>query len=154
MLAKFPTMVAPQNHDGIFGQSQPLDLVKNLADLGIGVADRRVVAMQELTGEIRRNGAFRNSMVEAQFTARQDGIAGGVLLLKGIRGQVDFRGVVEIPVFFRRNKGQVRLHKAYRQKKRLFFCGQFFQRGNGQCGDFSISESLVQHICPLKGGAP
>ena len=70
VFAKLPAVVAPQNDDGVLRQILALQFIQNLADLGVGVADGRIVTVLQLARQrIGHRPLGRNPEVIAQFAA-------------------------------------------------------------------------------------
>ena len=50
VLAEFPTVIAPENHDGVLAQVEAVEFVEHATELGVHVGDGGVVAVLELAG--------------------------------------------------------------------------------------------------------
>ena len=67
-----------------------------------------------------------------------------------MRGELDFFGVIQIPIFFRRDKGGVRLDETDTEKER--FALQFPQRGDGGIGGLAVLQCVIRHYGCLGHG--
>ena len=52
MVAQVPTMVAPEDDNGVFREPLGVECIEDFADLRIGVAHSRIVAVEELQSQI------------------------------------------------------------------------------------------------------
>ena len=155
MLAEVPTVVTPKDNDGILVEPEGFQLRHDAADLGVGVADGGVVSMpqfaREVVGHVSRGW---NAAVSTDLTiVHIDRILGRVLGDKSVGGQFDFRGIIHVPVFFRRGEGQVRFDETDREEKRLVLLGQFLQRLDGQIGNLAVLVGIVGNVGALVGRA-
>ena len=153
MLTEFPAVVAPENDDRVLAEIEPVEFVEQLAHLRVHVADRRVVAVLELTSEVVRNRAFGNTVIIAQFTTGKDRIIGRVFRAEFIGRELNLGWIVEVPVFFGRNKREVRFHETHGEEEGLGFFAHALERGNGELGDFAVLEIIIRHVRAFEGGA-
>ncbi len=120
-IAEVKPVIAPEHHERIRREREPVEFVDHPADLRIHETYAGIVAVDELT--LQRGRKFgvrvlRHRFVGRDFTAafvRHLGRSSGELLKLRHRQR---RGIVQIPVFFRRGKRQVRAHEAGGDKKR------------------------------------
>src|SRR5262245_53207512 len=70
VLPELPTMVAPQDDDGICTQTEAVQFVEQFADLGVDVTHRGVVAVLEFAGEVVGNMSLGNAVISSQFYPR------------------------------------------------------------------------------------
>ncbi len=69
MIAQLPTMIAPQNDDGTFGQTMLIKRIKYSTDLSVGVAYAGIVAVTQRLGVIIRDRiSARHPGVAVKFT--------------------------------------------------------------------------------------
>jgi len=113
VVAEVPAVITPQEDDGVFGETIRVEGIEHLAELRVHVTRGRVVAVDEVTGLLGRHGAFfRHVFVLSQFApgGRREvgGTFGGFLEF----GQLEGRGVVEVPILLRSHKRQMWLQKA------------------------------------------
>ena len=98
-----------------------VERVEHAAELGVHVARRGVVAVDQRALQVVGDGArFRDVLVVAaarrQLVGAKCGApSGGCAAL----GEFELRAVVEVPVFFRRAERQVRLDETDGQEERL-----------------------------------
>lgn len=58
VVTEVPAMVALEHDDGIFGESEPLELIEDLADLRVGIAHTRIIAADEIESRGIGDGPF------------------------------------------------------------------------------------------------
>lgn len=69
VFAEVPTVVAPENNDGVFGEAKLVELGHNFADLGIGVGNAGSVVFAHLEGEEGVFvGVFTPAIIFHEFT--------------------------------------------------------------------------------------
>ncbi len=62
MIAEMPAMIAPEDDDRVVAQVEAVELVEYLADLGIHITRRRVVAVNELALLVRAQWALSRNI--------------------------------------------------------------------------------------------
>ena len=125
MLAQVPAVVAPKYDDCVVGQAEAVELVEQLADLGVGIAHAGVIAVNQIAGRIIGERAFgRNLGIGPQFSRCVDRFIGRILRTVIGCGKLNLLAIVEVPVFLRGNKRQVRFEKSDGQEKRLVLLRQ------------------------------
>ena len=144
-------MVTPQDDDSVFAESEAVELVEQLADLRIHVADGGVIAVLELAGEVIGNRLNRNTVIASHFIGVvPNRVFRSVFWIEIVRCEFDRGRIIEVPVFFRRNKREMRLDESHREEKRLIFLTHVTQRGHRKLGDFSVLEGVVRHVRRLE----
>ena len=147
---QFPSVIPPENHDGVAPQPQAVQFRKNAAHLRVHIADAGIIGMLELPREVIRHMTGWDIMIQAQLIAGQNRILGGGLRAEGIRGELDFRGVVKVPIFLGRHEGEMRLDQAHREKEGRFFSGDILQGGDRQIRDLAIGIGIMRDLGALK----
>ena len=110
-------------------------------------------AALELAGEVVGDRAFGNTVVIAQFTAGKDRIIGRVFRAEFVGRELNLGWIVKVPVFFGRNKREVRFHETHGEEEGLGFFAHALERGNGELGDFAVLEIIIRHVRAFEGGA-
>ena len=147
VIAEMPAVVAPQDDDGVVGRAALVERVEQAADLRVGVGDAGVVGVDELGVAVGRQGAFgRNAGIAAQLAPGVAGVAGGAFGFVLNRRGLELAAVVEVPVFFRGDEGQVRLMEADGNKKRFPMFGKFFDLSGSPDGHGAVGVGVVGHI--------
>lgn len=148
VLAKLPTVVAPEDDDGVAAQIEAVELVEHASDLGIAVADAGVVAVLELAREVDRDGTgLGDALVLTHLAVVQiHGIRRRVDGRKGIGRERDLGRVVEVPVSFRCDPREVRSHETDGKEKRFGALAEIAQSVHREVGHFAIDVGVVGHI--------
>ena len=150
MLAQFPAMIAPESDHRVLRQPRAFEFVENAAQLRVHVTDRRVIAVFECPCKVVRDAAGRNTIVVAQFTARQNGVFGRIFRPERIRGKLDTRRLVEVPVFLGRHERQVRFDEADAEPEGLVQLARALTKGgNRHVGHGAIPIGIVGHVRAL-----
>ena len=122
VFAKMPAMIAPEADDGVVGYSGLLQRLQQQIHLRIDIRDARRIAVEQFTLLGFRNGTDGgDSGVVPQFARvwndlRLRRTAERRQLIRGKRKRSP---IIQVPVFFRRNEGQVRFHKTHGKEERL-----------------------------------
>ena len=120
-------MVAPEHDDSVFGESEPLELVEDLADLRVGITHTRVIAADEIqSGRISDGTLLRNTLIVSRFAPIVMGFRGGVGGHLVVVGQRDGFRRIKIPILLRRDKREVRFVESYRKEEGLIGVGRQF----------------------------
>ena len=153
VLAEVPTVVTPKDDDGILVEPEGFQLRHDAADLCVGVADGGVVSMAQLACEVvgHVSGGRNTAVIADLAVVHINRVFGRVLGHKSVGGQLDFRGIIHVPVFFRRDEGQVRFDETDREEERLVLLGQFLQRLNGQVGHLAVLVGVVGNVGAFVG---
>ena len=111
-------MVAPQHDDGVLGKLEPVEFIEHTAKLRVHVTTSGVVAVDQLSGGgVIGQPAGGDRIVVGNLAAALAGARRGAARGVEVVQDGEFRGIVEVPVFFRRGEGQVRLHEAQREEE-------------------------------------
>src|SRR5690349_14533894 len=121
MISQVPSMIAPKHDDRILLYTQMLYLVEQLLDQCVGIGDTRIITMDEFLLPVGRQMITFNVAVavELRYVSIPLHLFGfvirnvravGRLLLVGIN--YELLAFVEVPVFSRRYKWQVRLFES------------------------------------------
>ena len=145
-------MVSPKHDDGLIAQSVLVQAPEQSTDLMIGETHAGQIPMDQLALKRFWKGALRRHVgVGPQFAAilqRETRRAGRRLLE---RGQCDFLRIVQIPVFFRCDKRQVRFEEPDGKEPRLIGGGLLANRFDGGICDQRVVVELLGCIGRLEG---
>ena len=102
VLAEVPTVVTPKDDDGILVESEGFQLCHDAADLGVGVADGGVVSMAQFARKVvgHVSGGGNTAVIADLAVVHIDRVFGRVLGDETVGGEFDFRGIIQVPVFF------------------------------------------------------
>jgi hypothetical protein len=111
--------------------------------LGIDVGCAGVVAVNELSLEVGREGAVGYALVTTDFVAFVPGVLRAVNDLALMFIQWHLTAVVEIPVAFRGDERKVRFLEADGEKEGLVTPGEQFHQGQPAKADLAVGTSIV-----------
>ena len=144
VISQVPAVIAIKQNDGVLAQSKSIKLGEHAADLGIDVTDARKIAVAQIARVGLGEGiALRLVGVAAHFAGVVPRHRGRALGQLAACGELDFFRVIQIPIFFRRDKGRVRLDETDTEKER--FALQFPQRGDGGISGLAVLQCVVRH---------
>jgi hypothetical protein len=144
VLAELPAVVAPQNDDRVVGEAFFVERIKQAADLSIGEADAGVVAVAQRFGEVGGDGiARRHAGIAVQLAIRVTDEVRRAFRIALKRRDGNRLWIVHVPILLRCDEGQMRLHKAHAEEKRL--SGRFERREpfHGLCGHRAVGQFIV-----------
>ena len=155
VVAEVPAVIAPQDDDGVFRETGFVKRGHDLAELGVHVTRRGIVAVDEAARErvVERVVAGRDAVVGAELAAELRRVVGSAVRGSQARGLREFGGIVEIPVFFRRDEGEVGFQETDAHEERLARGGGGFEASDGFGGDLAVGVEIVGDGGGFDGGA-
>ena len=95
-----PTVITPQDNDGILGQAQFLECPCHFANLRIHIAGARIVAVDELAGEFFINLAIGRDRLECRdLAAALEGDFRRIFRERLVNRHRQLGRVVHVPIF-------------------------------------------------------
>ena len=154
-IAKVPSVIAPQDDDGVLLEAQSLQRGGHATDLRIDVSRAGVVAVDQLPRQrLAHLPVHRHGCVRGNFPRPFQGHRRGVLGKGFDGGHRQLGGIKQIPVFFRRRKRQMRPHETGRDKERRPILDPprlgGFQPANGLGGHPAIGVIVILGLRRLK----
>ena len=155
VVAEVPAVIAPENDDRIFRETGFVEGGHDLAELGVHVTRRGIVAVDEAAREfvVERVVAGRDAVVVAEFAAELWRVVGSAFGSGQAGGLREFGGIVEVPVFFRRDEGEVGFEETDAHEERFARGGGGFEACDGFGGDLSVGVEIVGDVGGFDGGA-
>ena len=153
VLTEMPAVVAPEADDGVIRHAAFRQRLHEQADLRINVGDAGGVAVDQFTllrfGDWPRLGHIRVIAQLARVAVKSEVVQTSLweLLERRERKSV---AVVEIPVFLRRDEGQVRLHETDREEEGLFFVGKLPDALRCRVGHTAVVVGVVREVAGLR----
>ena len=156
VFTEMPAVVAPEADDGVLRHAAVRQRLHEQTDLRINVGHAGGVAVDEFALQRLGNeaglGNVRVSPQLARVAIKRKVVRAALRELLE-RCERKSGAVVEVPVFFRRDEGQMRLHETDREKKRLFFFGKLPDALRGRVGHSTIVVGVVSDVARLRRGA-
>ena len=155
VVAEVPAVIAPENDDRVFRETGFVKRGHDLAELGVHVTRRGIVAVDEAASEfvVEWVVAGRDAVVVAKFTAELRRVVGSAFGSGQAGGLREFGGIVEIPVFFRRDEGEVGFEETDAHEERFARGGGGFEASDGFGGDLAVGVEIVGDVGGFDGGA-
>src|SRR3954451_12748971 len=108
VLAELIAVVAPEDDQGVFAQAEAVELGDDAADLGVGVADAREIAVNGLALYlVGDRPVFGNALVATELAGFVAGERRGAIGQLLERGETDVCVLGHVPVLFGSDPGHV-----------------------------------------------
>lgn len=148
VLAEVPTVVAPQEDDGVVGQAELFQAIQHESDLSIGIGNAGGVVAAEGSGEVGvLSWVAIPAMISHKFAgAVPSGLAGGLV---GMGDGWEIGIGVEVEILLRRAEGEVRADPADGEKERLVGGVEGLELIERGGGDEAIGVDLVAALLGL-----